>query len=283
MTEKTLQEMLGLEQQIQIMDVGASAINEVPAYNSLLDLGLGHLHAFEGDQRQVEKIKHTYGNKCTVYDEFLFDGEVHPLYICAPESGMTSLFRPKKEALQFFNGFDRFGQVEQTQAVQTVTMNSVTHLPSIDFLKMDIQGAELTALQNGIEKLKHCVAIQLEVSYVCLYEQQPSFGQVDVWMRSQGYVPHCFLEVKRWSIAPTVFDNNFRMPGNQLLESDIVYVKDPLNLHALSVLELKKLTALAHYAFKSMDLCVHLLLALEARGALVANTHLNYLNWANRL
>lgn len=282
MTKKTLPEMLNCEQQIQIMDVGASAINEVPAYQPLLDLGLAHLHAFEGDLRQSEKIKNTYGHKCTLYDAFLFDGGMHTLHMCTPESGMTSLFKPKKEALQFFNGFDRFGQVEQTQTVQTVTMDSVAHLPRIDFLKMDIQGAELTALQNGTEKLKHCVAMQLEVSYVCLYEQQPSFGQVDVWMRSQGYVPHCFLEVKRWSIAPTIFDNNFRMPGNQLLESDIVYIKDPLNLHALSVLELKKLTALAHYAFKSMDLTVHLLLALESSGALEANTHLNYLNWANQ-
>lgn len=282
MADKTLSEMLNSEAPIQIMDVGASAINEVPAYKPLLDLGLAHLHAFEGDLRQSEKIQSTYGHKCTLYDAFLFDGGMHTLYLCDPESGMTSLFKPKREALQFFNGFERFGQVQQTLPVQTVTMDSVGHLPSIDFLKMDIQGAELQAMQHGTTKLEHCVAIQLEVSYVCLYEGQPSFGQVDLWMRSQGFVPHCFLEVKRWSIAPTIFDNNFRMPGNQLLESDVVYIRDPLNLHALSVLELKKLSALAHYAFKSMDLCVHLMLALESRGALEANTHLNYLNWANR-
>lgn len=282
MADKTLSEMLNSEAPIQIMDVGASAINEVPAYKPLLDLGLAHLHAFEGDLRQSEKIQSTYGHKCTLYDAFLFDGGMHTLYLCDPESGMTSLFKPKREALQFFNGFERFGQVQQTLPVQTVTMDSVGHLPSIDFLKMDIQGAELQAMQHGTTKLEHCVAIQLEVSYVCLYEEQPSFGQVDLWMRSQGFVPHCFLEVKRWSIAPTIFDNNFRMPGNQLLESDVVYIRDPLNLHALSVLELKKLSALAHYAFKSMDLCVHLMLALESRGALEANTHLNYLNWANR-
>lgn len=282
MADKTLSEMLNSEAPIQIMDVGASAINEVPAYKPLLDLGLAHLHAFEGDLRQSEKIQSTYGHKCTLYDAFLFDGGMHTLYLCDPESGMTSLFKPKREALQFFNGFERFGQVQQTLPVQTVTMDSVGHLPSIDFLKMDIQGAELKAMQHGTTKLEHCVAIQLEVSYVCLYEEQPSFGQVDLWMRSQGFVPHCFLEVKRWSIAPTIFDNNFRMPGNQLLESDVVYIRDPLNLHALSVLELKKLSALAHYAFKSMDLCVHLMLALESRGALEANTHLNYLNWANR-
>lgn len=77
-----LPELLNLEHSIQIMDVGASAINEVPAYKTLLDLGLGHLHAFEGDQRQIEKIKSIYENQCTVYEEFLFDGGVHTLYLC---------------------------------------------------------------------------------------------------------------------------------------------------------------------------------------------------------
>lgn len=276
-----LPELLNLEHSIQIMDVGASAINEVPAYKTLLDLGLGHLHAFEGDQRQIEKIKSIYGKQCTVYDEFLFDGGVHTLYLCDPESGMTSLFKPNIQALRFFNGFERFGQVHQTLDVQTVTMDSVAHLPGVDFLKIDIQGAELQAMQHGTQKLKNCVAIQLEVSYICLYEQQPSFGQVDLWMRSQGFVPHRFLEVKRWSIAPTIFDNNFRVPGHQLLESDIIYIKDPLNARALSNLALKKLIALSHYAFGSMDLCVHLLLELQSRGSVKADSHLTYLNWAN--
>jgi hypothetical protein len=46
-------------------------------------------------------------------------------------------------------------------------------------------------------------------------------------MRSKGFVPHCFVDIKRWSIAPTIRDNNFRVPFNQLLEADVVYIKDP--------------------------------------------------------
>ena len=61
------------------------------------------------------------------------------------------------------------------------------------------------------------------MSYFSLYEGQPTFGEVDVYMRSIGYVPHQFLQVKRWSIAPTIFNGNFEKPGNQLLES-ILYI-----------------------------------------------------------
>jgi len=150
-------------------------------------------------------------------------------------------------------------------------------LPYIDFIKMDIQGAELTVLQNGIEKLSNCLATQLEVSWICLYENQPTFGDIDVWIRSQGFVPHKFTEVKRWSIAPTVFDNNFRIPGNQLLESDIIYIRDPLKLDQLTDIQLKKFAVLAHFCFESIDLCVFILRELEKRNSMVENSHLLYL------
>lgn len=275
-------EVLTAEEKIQIMDVGASVINETPIYKTLLDQGLALLNAFEGDDRQTEKIKAHYGEQCTVYKEFLFDGGPHTLYMAAAASGMTSLFKPRAAALKFFNGFEDFGRIEKTETVQTVTLDSISNLPEIDFLKMDIQGAELTTLQHGRQKLKNCLAIQLEVSYIPLYEQQPSFGEVDVWMRAQGYVPHCFIDVKRWSISPTIFNNNFRIPGNQLLESDIVYIKDPLNLRGLSDMSLKKFISVSHFALKSLDLCVHLILELASRGSASPEAHLEYLRWANQ-
>jgi len=191
---------------------------------------------------------------------------------------MTSLFRPDKNALKFFNGFEDFGKIYSIERVKTTKLDDVSGLPLIDFAKLDIQGAELTVLRHGSKKLKDCLAMQLEVSFVCLYENQPSFGEMDMWMRSQGYLPHSFLEIKRWSIAPTIFDGNFRMPGNQLLESDIIYVKNPLELEELSNLQLAKFAALSHYCFKSPDLCMLILLELVRRGELDGKVQEQYYN-----
>ncbi len=267
--------ILELDELIQVMDVGASAINETPFYTTLLESGLAHLNAFEGDPRQIEEIRSTYGNKCTVFNEFLFDGSEQTLYVA---SGMSSLFKPKQAALNFFNGFNQFGKIERTERIRTKRLDDVNEITNIDVLKMDIQGAELTVLQNASEKLRNCLVIQLEVSYIQLYENQPSFGDIDVWMRKQGYAPHCFLDIKRWSIAPTIFNNNFRVPGNQLLESDIVYVKDPLNLGTLTVQQIIKFAAVAHYALKSFDLCIFLLLELARRKVVPANIQKIYLS-----
>jgi len=270
-------EFLELVEPIQLMDVGASAIAEVPIYKPLLDGGLAHLNAFEGDDRQIAGIRDAYGEHATIYKDFLFDGSVQTLYLASAASGMTSLLEPDPDALRYFNGFENFGHIEGTEQVQTGRLDDVEGLPLIDFLKMDIQGAELTVLKNGTEKLAHCLAAQLEVSYICLYKNQPTFGDVDVWMRSQGFVPHCFLDVKRWSITPTIFDNNFRVPGNQLLESDIVYVKNPMRLERLNNTQVAKFAALAHHALRSFDLCVLLLLELERRDLIPTDSHQRYL------
>ena len=262
---------------LQILDVGAAFINERPVYLPLLEEGLGHLNAFEGDARQTEKIKQAYGDKAHVFTQFLADGLTHTLYVTQPESGMTSLLKPKASAFKFFNQFEHLGTVEHTEKVQTTRLDDVASVPPIDFLKMDVQGAELTVLKHGTEKLAQCVAIQTEVSYICLYENQPTYGEVDVWMRANGYVPHRFVDVKRWSIAPTIQVNNVKAPFNQLLESDIIYIKDPLNLQLLSNPQLVNLALIAHYCLESFDFCVFVLLELIARKQLKPDAHNLYL------
>lgn len=263
---------------LQIMDVGAACINERPIYRRLLDEDIGYLNAFEGDTRQTAKIKETYGDKARIFTDFLADGLVHTLYVTHADSDMTSLFKPKAAALKFFNEFEHFGKIERTAKVQTTRLDDVADVPAIDFLKMDVQGSELAVLMHGMKKLAQCVAIQLKVSYICLYENQPTFGEVDVWMRAHGYVPHCFVDIKRWSIAPTIKNNNAKAPFNQLLESDIVYIKDPLNLQLLSSAQLINLALIAHYSLASFDLCVFVLLELIARKHLPAVAHGQYLD-----
>ena len=277
----TLQELLGSIEQIQVMDVGASCIAEIPVYKKLLDAHLAHLNAFEGDGRQIKKIQETFGDKVTIYNDFLSDGTEKTLYLATEASGMTSLLKPDLTALKFFNGFEHFGKIHKTEQIQTKRLDDVEGIHAIDMLKMDIQGSELSVLNNGLITLKDCLAIQLEISYICLYENQPTFGEVDIWMRGNGFAPHCFLDVKRWSITPTIRNNNFRVPFNQLLESDIVYIKNPLRLTELSSQQLKKMALIAHYCFASYDLCVYLLLELISRGELDSDAHQQYLTTLN--
>jgi FkbM family methyltransferase len=283
MNNEKIFNLFDLETKIQVMDVGAACINEIPIYKVLLDKKIGHLTAFDGDERHIEKLNQVYGSEeVSIFNNFLFDGKKHEVFLCSPASGMSSLFKPKVDALNFFNGFDVFGKVERVEKVQTHKLDSIKKLKSPDFLKMDVQGAELEIIKNGKKTLKNCLAMQLEVSYFSFYENEPTFGEVDTYMRHLGFVPHSFLDIKRWSIAPTIFNNNFRVPGNQLIQSDIVYVKDPLKFADMSDIQLKKLTILMHYCFKSIDFSTRVILEMEKRRLIEPKSHIKYLENINQ-
>jgi FkbM family methyltransferase len=264
-----ISELLQLNGALFIADIGAALLAETPVYAPLvLEHPDAHLFSFDGDPRQIAALKARYGSKATVLEHYVGDGEAHTAYVCEETSGMTSLFKPSPRALSFFNGFEDFGRVLRTERVQTARLDSIAAIERIDFLKMDIQGSELSVLQNGTQTLRECLAIQLEVSFVGLYEGQPSFGDIDQWMRAHGYLPHTFVDVKRWSISPVVRNNNFRIPFNQLLEADAVYIKDPLALERYSDVQLKRQVLFADLFFDSPDLAVYCLRELTARGVL---------------
>jgi len=72
------------------------------------------------------------------------------------------------------------------------------------------------------------------------------------------YVSQRFVDVKRWSIAPTILNGHLRTPANQLLESDIIYIKNPLLMSSISDVELMKFAVIAHYCFQSFDFSAYM-------------------------
>ncbi len=259
---------------IAIADIGAAFLGETPPYQPLLDSGAGRLFAFEPDARQLEALRRRLGATGTVFAEAVGDGAEHTLHVC--NYGWSSVFEPDPAALAFFNSFAQLGRVESKMSIQTRRLDDMAELPQIDFLKMDVQGAELMVLQNGRGKLADCVAVQLEASFVTLYKNQPPLGAVDLEMRAQGFIPHRFMDVKRWSIAPAIAGNDPRVALNQLLESDIVYIRDLTHPEGFSDPQLKKLAAIAH-VYRSPDLATRCLTELQKRGAVPDSDVLRYL------
>ena len=102
---------------------------------------------------------------------------------------MTSLLTPDVNQLRLFTAFPEWGSVVEEVEVQTHRLDDLD-IDEFDLLKIDIQGAELMVFQHGRERLRNAVAVQTEVSFVPLYRDQPTFGDVDRELRSQGFVPH---------------------------------------------------------------------------------------------
>lgn len=61
------------------------------------------------------------------------------------------------------------------------------NITMIDFIHMDIQGAELKALAGAGSYIKNIKAIWLEVSNITLYENQPKRIDIEEYMKRNGF------------------------------------------------------------------------------------------------
>lgn len=252
---------------IHVADVGAAFLGERPPYQVLIDRQLCRLTAFEPDPREFDKLRQHLGDAINVLPYALGDGQEHTVYICPQGLGMNSLLEPDQANLNFFNCFPEWGRVIGTERISTRRLDDLAELAPIDFLKMDVQGSELPILTHGHQKLSKCVAVQTEISFITLYKNQATFGEIDQEMRRMGFIPHRFVYIKNWAIAPTVRAGEPRYPYHQLLEADIVYIRDIIHPESMENESIAKLALLAHFVFESPDLTARCLIELQNRGA----------------
>ena len=273
-----LQHLLSLaERCIHVADVGAAFLGEAASYQILIDQSLCTLSAFEPDAREIDALRQRLGEFATVFPDALGDGHEHTLYVCRKGLGMNSLLEPDSSMLGFFNLFPEWGRVEGTERITTRRLDDIDEIPPIDFLKMDVQGSELSILINGRTKLARCIAVETEVSFITLYKNQPTFGDIDRELRRQGLIPHRFTAIKKWSISPTIRSGEPPYPFHQLLEADIVYIRDIIHPEAIDNEQIAKLAVLGHLVFDSPDLTVRCLLELQQRKAVEPNAADRYL------
>jgi len=259
-----LRDLVCCSRPTSVLDIGANLVDGDPPYQRMLDDGLCTVTGFEPQQRALAELEQRKGPMERYLPHVVGDGHTHRLKITKAE-GMTSLLTPDENQLRLFNGFPFWGSVVEELEVQTHRLDDLD-IDEFDLLKIDIQGAELMVFQHGRERLRNAVAVQTEVSFVPLYRDQPTFGDVDRELRSQGFVPHSMPALKKWAIAPTVFNGDFREPGNQLLEADIVYVRDIAHPEQMTSEQLAHLAMIAFHIYGSIDLAVFCLIELRQRG-----------------
>ncbi len=274
----TVAELLGVEGNlVEVVDVGANPVDGDPPYLPLMVEGLCRVTGFEPQPAALEQLLQRKGTLERYLPYAVGDGGSHTLRVCAG-SGMTSLFEPDPAALALFPFLAPFAEVRERLAVATRRLDEIEEIERLDYLKIDIQGGELAVFESGRAKLAQAVVVQTEVSFLTLYQDQPAFGDVDRELRAQGFVPHCFAAVKRWPIAPCVVNDNPRWAVNQLLEADVVYVRDITRPEGLDDQQLKRIVLVAHHCYRSYDLAMRCVEILESRGALPAGTRRRYLD-----
>ncbi|MCM2329063.1 MAG: FkbM family methyltransferase [Lysobacter sp.] len=271
----TLADLLQPGRLTEVVDIGANPHGEDPPYKAMLAAGACRVTGFEPQRDALAKLVAASGANERYLPHAVGDGGAHTLRLCR-SPGMASLLAPDPVALEIFGALKHWGEVVDEVPVQTRRLDDIGEIERLDYLKMDIQGSELAVLRGGQEKLSRAVAAQLEVSFVPLYRGQPVFGEIDLEMRRMGFIPHCFAAVKNWPIAPCIVDGDPYKPLHQLLEADIVYVRDFSRPEAMGDEQLKHLALVAHHCYGSIDLVMRCLMLLTRRGSLAPGAGQRY-------
>ena len=276
MSDDPLLELLRPKRLTAVVDIGANPIDGDPAYYSLLQKCGCRVIGFEPQADALANLNTRKSELETYLPNIIADGSPATLRICrAP--GMTSLYKPDTKMLAYFPGFPEWGTVVEEISISTSRLDDVIGEDALDFLKIDIQGGELTAIENGRRCLGGAVAIQAEVSFLPLYEKQPTFAEIDQALRNLGFIPHTFAAINRRMIAPLFDERSPYAALNQLLEADVVYVRNFTQPDAMTDEQLKHLAIIAHHCYRSFDLATNCIFHLCQRQVIAADSMQRYL------
>jgi FkbM family methyltransferase len=258
-----------------VVDIGANPIDGESPYQEMLRRRICRLIGFDPQPEALTRLNAAKSDLETYLPYAIGDGEDHSLKICRG-AGFASLFQPDEATLTHFPRFSELGRVVKEIRLATKRLDDVAEIEQVDFLKIDIQGSELSVFKGGRQRLAKAVAVQTEVSFVPLYKNQPVFGDVDLELRNLGFIPHMFAAINKKMIAP-MMGANAAAALNQIVEADIVYVRDFVKADAMTNEQLKHLALIAHHCYGSFDLAVNCIHHLVARRAVDPDTKNRYL------
>jgi FkbM family methyltransferase len=251
---------------INVVDVGAMFAGDgTEPYSALRDAGLARVVGFEPVAEECEKLNRRFGPPHRYLPYAIGDGTTRRLYVCN-ESMTSSLYEPNTALLSAFDGLEAVVRVVREVPIETRRLDDVREAAEVDFLKIDVQGAELDVLRGAPRVLARALAVHTEVEFAPLYREQPLFADVDKSLRGYGYGLFTLDEIHSRVYLPlrhgdVPSSRRFR----QALWTDAVYVRHLFELDRLDAGELARLFVILHVSYGAIDLCARILECLDAK------------------
>lgn len=153
-----------------------------------------------------------------------------PLYVTKAVH-CSSLYPPNTSLTDRLMGYREGLELDFSIEIETTTLDELfdsQEISQIDFLQVDVQGADLDVL-NGARSLlgRGVLGVEVEVEFSPLYQNQPLFSDIDIFLRDCDFSlfdlnmndPWC----RQFRHSSPIFSN--QRPG-QLLWADALYLRD---------------------------------------------------------
>lgn len=161
------------------------------------------------------------------------------LHILNKPSG-SSLYPPNPDLMLRF-GPPSYGNLDKVIEVPLMTLSDFIEQhkrPLPNLIKLDVQGAELDIFK-GTQPAhwRDLLAIQTEIEFAELYKGQPLFGDLDTFLRTQGFLLFDILPVRSYRFEGEMSHAYLRRHLNlvknrrdiscRLIAGDAFYLRDP--------------------------------------------------------
>jgi len=252
---------------IDIVDVGAMALaGSPPAYKPLVDAGVARVVGFEPQEAECAKLAGTARKNHTYLPYFIGDGTERTFYL-TNRGDTSSLYEPNRELVDRYFGLGDVMRVVSESRVQTRRLDDVPEIKGADFLKVDVQGAELDVLRGGPRLLAGALVVEVEAEFVQLYKGQPLFAEVDQHIRAAGggFMLHSINGPACRALRPFKITKETSPMLRQVLWMDAIYVPTLERIAALTPERLLKLAMLTHDVYRSADLTAYVLQCHDAQ------------------
>lgn len=260
-----LQQALPLPRLTTIADVGANPVNPTP-YSALLAAGGCRIIGFEPQPSAFDALKDRNSPNETYFPVAIGDGGPATLHVMQ-SSGLTSILPPHVPGMELI-GRSRWGRLHEKIEMQTSTLDDLPDLPEFDMLKIDIQGGEGLVLGSASRVMQPCICVIIELRYLRLYQGEPMMGGIDCQLRAMGFELHKFMFNKSAMMQNSQAARlRPRRVADQLIDGDVVYVRDLTRIATWSDAQVGHLALLASATFDSHSLVVFCLDELVRRGA----------------
>jgi FkbM family methyltransferase len=272
---------------VMVVDIGAMIAGK-NRFDGLVERGMAQVIGFEPEPTEYQKLKAGADARHVYLPYFVGSGQSATFYHCSPEGGCSSLYRPNRRIIDLLTLLGdpviAFFDILGTSEVVTKRLDDIEELKACDLLKIDVQGSELDVLKGAVLTLRETAVVELEVEFVPLYEEQPLFAEVDIFMRNNGFLLHKFADVCGRALRPFIVDNDPFRPLSQVIWANAVYIKDFTRFDVLQPGILLKTAIILHEVYSSIDMVALTLRAYDAKiGTRLCENYMGRIAAAGRI
>ena len=251
-----------------IFEIGALQLNnsKEPFYKLLDYFPSSEIIGFEIEKELCDKMNSKASKGIRYYPYALGEKNEKKKLYNAKHPMCSSLYKPNEKLIRLYNNLDVSYLKSETE-IETISLDNFIDkhkIDEVDFIKIDVQGAELDIFKGGQNVLKNVLKIICEVEFVSMYENQPLFGDVNNFLTQHDFMFQKFISIAGRTLRPLIPKNP--NAASQHMWSDAAFIRHIEKIQNLSNEKLLKLSLLSTI-YDSVDLAYYCLLAFDKRNS----------------